>query len=177
MKLAPNNGYKPLLDMLHEAHTAHAAGATVAALAMVYIGIDTMTWLSLPIGKEKQGRSDFYQWVNTYLKTDASQSYQYVGKDVYAARCAVLHMFSTLSDLHKENPPPKKFGYLDNGAHCTDGDDLVLISVAVLLRDFSHAIARFATAMQHETELKARVDSRINELLNTTTIAPENAQE
>jgi hypothetical protein len=169
--MLPNNGYQPLLDMLAEGHKAHEAGATVAALAMVYIGIDTLAWLSLPIGKNKQGRSDFYQWVDTYLKTDAAQPYQYVGKDVYAARCAVLHMFATLSDLHQENPPPKKFGYLDNGPHCTDGGDLVLISVAILLRDFSHGV-RFTTAMQQDAELKARVDSRINELLNTTPIAP-----
>lgn len=167
---APNNDYKPLLDMLDEAHKAQSAGATVATLAMIYIGIDTMAWLSLPIEQDKQGRSDFYRWVDTYLKTDASQLYQYVGQDVYAARCAVLHKFATLSDLHKKNPPPKKFGYLDNGPHCTDGGDLVLISVAVLLRDFSHAIVKFTRAMQNDAELKVRVNSRIMELLNTSPI-------
>lgn len=170
MTAVPNNGYKPLLDMLKEAHMAHDAGATVSALAMIYIGIDTMAWLSLPIGKKKQGRSDFCKWVDSYLQTDGGQPYQYDGRDVYAARCAVLHMFSSLSELHKENPPPKQFGYLDNGPHCTDGGNLVLISVAILLRDFSHAIARFMGAMQKDTELKARVDSRITELLSTTPI-------
>jgi len=160
--------------MLGEAHRAHSAGATIAALAMVYIGIDTMAWLSLPIGQGKQGRTDFYRWVDTYLTTDADQPYQYVGKDVYAARCAVLHMFATLSDLHREDPPPKQFGYLDNGPHRADGGELVLISVAVLLRDFSYAIARFTTEMQNDVELKNRVDSRITELLCTTPIAKHN---
>lgn len=168
-----NNGYKPILDLLAEAHRAHEAGATVAALAMVYIGIDTMTWLSLPIGKNKQGRSDFYQWVEMYLKADAGQPYQYIGKDVYAARCAVLHKFATLSELHRENPHLKQFGYLDNGPHCTDGGELVLISVAILLRDFSHAIARFLNSAKNDATIKGRVDSRISELLNTIPIAPE----
>ncbi len=157
--------------MLGEAHKAHNAGATIAALAMLYIGIDTMAWLSLPVGQSKQGRLDFCRWVDTYLKTDADQQYHYAGKDVYAARCAVLHMFATLSDLHRESPPPKKFGYLDNGPHRADGGEVVLISVAVLLRDFSRAVARFTIAMQSDAELKRRVDSRINELLNTTRIA------
>lgn len=153
MTVAPENGYKPILDMLEQAHKAHKGGATIAALAMLYIGIDTMAWLSLPIGEDRQGRSDFYRWVDLYLKTDNAQPYQYVGRDMYAARCAVLHMFATLSDLHKEDTPPQKFGYLDNGPHRTDGGDLVLISVAVLLRDFSHAVSRFMGHMSDDAEL------------------------
>ena len=156
------------MDILNEAQTSHKAGAIIAAAAMVYIVIDTMAWLSLPIGKKEQGRSDFCNFVNTYLKADSSQTYQYFGKDVYAARCAVLHKFATLSELHLERPFPKKFGYLDNGPHCTNGIDLVLISVAVLLRDFSRALEHFVTAMQNDTELKSRVDSRITELLNSS---------
>lgn len=170
MAMAPNNGYRPILNLLDQARQAQSAGVTVAALAMVYIGIDTMAWLSLPVGQEKQGRQDFYRWVDTYLKADANQPYQYVGRDLYAARCAVLHQFATIAELHRQSNSPKKFGYLDNGPHRTDGGDLVLISVAVLVRDYCHAAARFMEAAKMDKDLKARIDSRMDELLNTTPI-------
>ncbi|RDK04476.1 hypothetical protein [Paraburkholderia lacunae] len=168
--MAPNNGYAPILNLLNQVRIAQDAGATIAALTMVYVGIDTMAWLALPVGQAQQGRSDFYRWVDTYLKADATQPYQYDGRDVYAARCAVLHQFSTIVELHRQKNPPKKFGYLDNGPHRTDGGDLVLISVAMLVRDYFHAATRFMTAVQDDAELKARLDSRMEELLNTTPI-------
>jgi len=64
---------------------------TIAAVAMSYICIDTLANLSRPPDKVKVTRSDFKQWVDTYLKGHEDQRYQYRGKDVYAARCAVLH--------------------------------------------------------------------------------------
>jgi hypothetical protein len=170
MAMARNNGYTPILNLLDQARRAQAAGLTIPALAMVYVGIDTMAWLSLPVERDKQGRQDFYRWVDTYLKADADQPYQYVGRDVYAARCAVLHQFATIAELHRQNDPPKKFGYLDNGPHRTDGGDLVLISVAMLVRDYCHAAARFMEAARNDVDLKARIDSRVLELLNTTPI-------
>jgi hypothetical protein len=170
MTMAPNNGYRPILNLLEQAHKSLDAGATVAAIAMVYIGIDTMAWLALPVGQDRQTRLDFCNWVDTYLKADSQQPYQYEGLDVYAARCAVLHEFSTVAELHRANNPPRKFGYRDNGSHRADGDHLVLISAAMLIRDFSHAVARFDRAAQADNELKARIDSRVQALLDTTPI-------
>lgn len=170
MATAPNNGYKPILDLLDQVRKAHEGGATIAALAMVYVGIDTMSWLSLPVGTDKQGRTDFYRWVDTYLKAHQTEAYQYNGKDVYAARCAVLHQFATVAELHRQKNPPKKFGYLDNGPHRTDGGDLVLISVATLIRDYFRAVAAFTNAARVDADLKARIDSRMDELLNTTSL-------
>ncbi|MFT3931057.1 MAG: hypothetical protein QM709_12265 [Spongiibacteraceae bacterium] len=162
--------YKPIQDLVNEISTAYDVGATVAALSMVYIGIDTFAWLSLPLERDRQTRNDFYEWVDTYLKTEDEQPYQYVGKDLYAARCAVLHTFATLADLHKKVPAPKKFGYVDNGPHQHDGGDLVLISVAVLIRDFGSATQRFLQAIQADASLKKRVESRLDQLLNATPI-------
>jgi hypothetical protein len=171
MAMAPNNGYAPILNLLNQARQTQAAGLTIPALAMVYVGIDTMAWLGLPPGKEKQGRQDFYNWVDTYLKVDGAQAYQYDGRDVYAARCAVLHQFATVAELHRQANPPKKFGYLDNGPHRADGGELVLISVAMLVRDYCHAVGQFMRSATGDRDLKARIDSRVLEMLNTTPIA------
>ena len=165
------NGYQPILELYREIAKAQDADALLAALAMVFVGIDTMAWLSLPLGQTSVRRDDFCSWVDTYLKTDASQPYHYVGIDVYAARCALLHSYGSLSDLHNKPNPPKTFGYLDNGQHRADGSALVLISIAVLIRDFGGALNAFLQTALHAPDLKARIDSRIEALVATMPVA------
>jgi len=52
-------GYAPLIQLLGEIGKAWNAGATAAALAMVYVGLDTMALLACPVGQQSQTRSDF----------------------------------------------------------------------------------------------------------------------
>jgi hypothetical protein len=161
-------GYTPFIQLLGEISKAQDAGATVAALAMVYIGIDTMALLSCPQGQDSQIRADFIAWVNRFLKADTGSEYQYEGIDVYAARCAVLHSYGSVADLHRSAKPPRKFGYADNGPHKVDETErFVLISVAVLIHDFSKAMEAFVTAIKDDPDLKRRVDSRIHSLFLT----------
>ena len=168
---AEPNKYQPITDLVIEISRAQDAGALVAALAMVFVGIDTMAWISLPIGKDTVTRNDFCSWVDAYLKTDSNQPYQYVGIDVYAARCALLHSYGSLSDLHKKPNPPKAFGYLDNGPHRADGSHRVLISIAVLVRDFGEAITKFLRSALQDSDLKSRIDSRIDALMALIPVA------
>jgi hypothetical protein len=110
-------GYTPVVQLLGEIGKAWDAGATVASLAMVYIGLDTMALLACPVKKQSQTRSDFIARVDKYLKADAASDYQYEGIDLYAARCAVLHSYGSVAALHSGTNPPRKFGYMDNGPH------------------------------------------------------------
>lgn len=162
------NEYQPILDLYQEVSKAQGADALMAALAMIYVGIDTMAWLSLPIGCDEVNRTHFYDWVNTYFKADAAQPYQYVGIDVYAARCALLHKYGSIAKLHQQPNPPKTFGYLDNGSHRADDGQLVMISIAVLIRDFGRAITAYLQAIQLDANLKVRIDSRIDALMSST---------
>uniref|UniRef100_E6QQ19 Uncharacterized protein n=1 Tax=mine drainage metagenome TaxID=410659 RepID=E6QQ19_9ZZZZ len=169
-EVAIPNGYQPILELYQEMTKAQDANALIAALAMLFVGIGTMAWLSLPLGQTSVKRNDFCSWVDTYLKTDASQPYQYVGIDVYAARCALLHSYGSASDLHKRRNPPKEFSYLDNGPHRADGSQLVLISIAVLIRDFGNALNAFFRSALSNADLKARIDSRIRTLMVTMAV-------
>lgn len=162
-------GYSPLIQLLNEIGKAWNAGATVAALAMIYVGIDTLALLSCPVGQQSQTRADFIAWVDKYLRADANSEYQYEGLDVYAARCAVLHSYGSVAALHSGATPPRKFGYTDNGLHRIDeAAKFVLISLAVLIHDFSRAMGKFVEDMKTDAELKRRVDSRMTSLLLTT---------
>jgi hypothetical protein len=158
-------GYTPLIQLLSEIGKAWDAEATVAALAMVYVGLDTMALLACPVGQQSQSRADFIAWVDQYLKADPASEYQYEGIDVYAARCAVLHSYGSVADLHRKANPPRKFGYTDNGLHKKDdAERFVIISVAVLIHDFSKAMRKFVNEIRTDPELKRRVDSRVGSL-------------
>ena len=82
--------YTALLNISGEISRAWNSGAFVAALAMVYVGIDTMALLACPLGQPEQTKKDFILWVDKYLRADPASDYQYEGADVYAARCALL---------------------------------------------------------------------------------------
>jgi hypothetical protein len=172
IRMTVGNEYQPIMDLYQEACTAQDAGALVAALSMVFVGIDTMAWLSLPASQLDVKRDDFCRWVNAYLKAESQQPYQYVGIDLYAARCAILHHYGTRAALHAGANPPKEFGYMDNGPHRTDGSNMVLISIAVLVHDFGRAIGNFLEVALKDAALKALIDGRMRKLVNTMTVMP-----
>jgi hypothetical protein len=162
--------WKGVSGLVSEIKRCEATGATTAAVAMAFVCIDTLAFLSLPAGMEKQGRTDFIAWVDTYLKGHESQPYQYRGLDVYGARCALLHAFGSEADYHQKYPDAKRFGYHDGGKHAYDpavDDHLVIIGTASFLNDVIHAVGAFCEACKADGELRARVESRLPRVLAT----------
>jgi hypothetical protein len=159
-------GYAAITEISAEITRAWNGDAFWAALAMVYVGIDTMAWLACPLGQAEQFRKDFILWVDKYLRADAASDYQYEGVDVYAARCALLHSYGSLARDHRGGQPPRQFNYIDNGPHRKDETTrLVIISVADFIDDYCRATESFMAAAFKDPELKQRVDSRVHNLL------------
>lgn len=162
--------WKGVSGLIAEIKRCQDAGATTAAVVMAFICMDTMAFLSLPAGKDKQVRADFITWVDAYLKGHKEQSYQYRGLDVYGARCALLHAFGSEADYHQQYPDAKRFGYHDGGKHAYDptvDEHLVLIGVASFLNDVLHAVEAFCEACKADQDLRARVESRLPKILAT----------
>jgi len=156
--------------LIAEIKSCEKAGATVSAVAMAYVCIDTMAFLSLPTGKEYQGRADFIAWVDTYMKGHEEQPYQYRGLDVYGARCAVLHAFGVDANFHKQNPDTKKYGYHDGGKHAYDpavNEHLVIIGTASFLNDVVFAVDTFIKECSDNNDLRQRVEARLPKVLAT----------
>ncbi|MFN4351673.1 MAG: hypothetical protein ACK4F6_12785 [Hylemonella sp.] len=154
--------------MTEEIRRCEAADATAAALAMAFISMDTMTFLSLPDGVEAQGRTDFINWVDTYLKGHPDQPYKYRGIDVYGARCAMLHSFGSATQFHDRNGEALVFGYHDGGQHMHNPEvdpRLVMIGSTSFLNDVVAALAAFMEACKSSPELKARVEPRLERVL------------
>jgi len=154
------------VQMGKELKRTHSAGLLSAALTFAYVCIDTMSYLSLPSEKSQQDRSDFMAWVDTYLKGEPSQPYQYRGLDVYAARCAILHAFSSDAELHRKDPGVRRFGYHDGGGHVSH-PHLVLIGIASFVNDIVAAIEAFLAACLDDAALRARVEPRLVKVLQT----------
>src|SRR6185295_1615979 len=152
--------------MSKELKRTHSEGLLSAALTFAYVCIDTMSYLSLPSEKTQQYRSDFMASVDAYLRAHPSQSYEYRGLDVYAARCAVLHAFSAEAELHRKDPGVRVFGYHD-GHHHVSHPHLVVIGIASFVNDIVGAIEAFLAACQDDADLRARAEPRLGKVLHT----------
>ena len=141
----------------------------MAAVALAFVCIDTLAYLSMPSEQTSQARSDFISWVNTHLKGDTSQPYQYEGRDVYAARCSVLHVFGSREENRTGRTITiRKFGYHDGGLHAFDpsvSSNLVIIGVASFLNDVVIAVGSFIAECKVDISLRRRVEGRLATLL------------
>lgn len=68
-------------------------------LVLVYSAIDTMGLLIAEPEQTKSTGNTFKNWVDNYLLTNPE--FEFNAIDVWAARCSVLHTFSSESDLSK----------------------------------------------------------------------------
>ena len=157
-----------LFDLVSQLKRCDEFGITTAAVAMAFICIDTLANLSRPPDKAKVTRSDFKEWVDTYLKGHEGQPYHYRGKDVYAARCALLHKYGAEAELHEEDPDTIPFVYHNGGKHKYKPDvqpRLVTIGPTSLINDVVIGVESFLEACQNDPALKALVESRLGEVL------------
>jgi len=167
MAANPLNG---VIGLLQEITKCQEAGATTVTAIMVYLGIDVMAFLSMPAGQARQTRNDFIAWVNEYLRAEPQSTYQYDGRDVYGARCAIVHTYSIEADYHQDNPDVKRFGYHDGGQHAYKPQinaGLVIIGINSLVHDFTRAVGEFVHAMIADHGLRERVAARIPHIVQT----------
>ena len=163
------NPLSSLMGLLAEIRRCQDAGAVTAAAVMVYIGVDVMAFLSMPAGQDKQGRQDFINWVNQYLRAAPESTYQYDGRDVYGARCALLHSYAVEADYHQQNPEAKNFGYHDGGQHAYDPAidvRLVIIGINSLVHHFIGAFESFVRILMVDAGLRGRVAERIPRIVD-----------
>ncbi|MBE0626408.1 MAG: hypothetical protein IH606_16525 [Burkholderiales bacterium] len=170
MNATPANPLSSVMGILEEIRKCQDAGATTATAIMVYIGIDVMAFLSMPAGQARQSRQDFIAWVDQYLRAAPESTYQYDGRDVYGARCAMVHTYSIEADYHQQNPDVKRFGYHDGGQHAYNpeiNERLAVIGINSLVHDFAGAVGTFVQAMIADAALRQRVAARIPQIVET----------
>ena len=159
-----------IIYLVSELKRCDENGIITASLAMAYICIDALANLARPLNKPKVTRADFKEWVDTYLKAQPEQPYHYRGKDVYAARCALLHTYGSEVELHEEDPDTIIFGYHNGGKHQYNSDvnrGLAIIGTRSFINDVIIAVESFLENCQSDASLRHRVKLRLNKFLKT----------
>jgi hypothetical protein len=134
---------------------------------------DTLAYFGMPISKNKNTKQGFIDWVNKYLKAEQSQPYQYCGIDVYGARCALLHAFSSEADFHQQNPGTMVFGYSDGGRHCFDPSkdpSFAIIGIPSLVNDFITGVQHFLNDLKGRVgnpAEKSVLEDRLNKIIGS----------
>ncbi|MBC7963631.1 MAG: hypothetical protein H7Y05_11885 [Steroidobacteraceae bacterium] len=167
--------WQAIIGLVSEMKRCDECDITTGAIAIAFICIDTLASLGRPMKKQKVTRSDFKEWVDTYLKAHPDQPYQYRGKDVYAARCAFMHTYGSSAELHEEDSDTIKFAYNDGGKHQYDPDiehGLVLIGTKSFVNDVVHAVELFLEKCQNDLSLRLRVEERLPGVLKTMPYHP-----
>jgi len=163
-----------IINLIAEIKKCEEAGANTAAFIMCFVCMDTMAFLGMPEDRDRNTREDFIQWVDEYLKAYLDQPYQYRGKDVYAARCSVLHSFSAEGAGHRDDPTLIKFVYSTGGVHGFNpdiDDSLVVIGTASFINDVVCAVEAFLKVAQENSDLRARISSRLDKLFIATPVS------
>lgn len=162
--------WKSITGIVSELKRCDECGITTASVAMAFICIDALANLSRPASKMKVTRSDFIGWVDTYLQAHLDQPYKYRGKDVYAARCALLHTYGSEAELHEEDSDIIMFGYHDGGMHQYNQSverRLAIIGTKSFVNDVIHAVESFLNKCMEDASLKQLVESRLEKVLQT----------
>jgi hypothetical protein len=70
---------------------------------MQFIELDTWAFLTRPASMTIHDRKSFTWFIERYMRDAPRQGYSYSPKDVYAARCGLLHTFGALANMHERD--------------------------------------------------------------------------
>ncbi len=150
--------------LLAAIETCLANDFRLPALILMYSTIDIMAWLNRDAGKEENTRSDFFSWAETFLLPDSGLSC--TGKDLYAARCGVVHSYTSESSMSRQgdasviyyvwgNAQEKKLQELMESIGVHNGK---AVHVQRLHAALKAGVARFIASVPNTEMMKERVE-------------------
>jgi hypothetical protein len=134
------------------------------ALALIYVGIDVMANISQR-DKEQANRHDFVYWSEKYM--NCSSRLGVSGLDLYAARCGVLHSYTSDSGLSRRRHARRIFYTWGNKT--SDEPNAVLhrlgltekmVKIEELSGAFEDGVSAFRTVRDHRPDLAASVRAK-----------------
>jgi len=140
------------------------------ALILIYSGIDIFASLSCEREKNKATRSDFKKWCDKYLLPNYES--ECTASDIYAARCAVVHTYTSKSSL-SESGEAKEIVYawgnrkpepLQQIIGLTDFPNILVLHIDSLFKAFRVGVADFLNEVVDQPELAALVHERSQKL-------------
>lgn len=134
-----------------------AAGAQLLMSA-----IDIASGIERPREKMDTDREDFISWADRYL-TLSGPEYTLRGVDLYAARCGLLHGYTSQAKLIRQGRAVM-LGWLDDmlpPVRANEDQSLVLASLAALFVAFNHGLADSIGRINRNEKLAVVVNERL----------------
>jgi hypothetical protein len=140
-------------------------------MTLIFSTIDAMGLLDSPPTETRATKNTFKEWVKKYLLKN--QGIQFNENDFYAARCSVLHTFTSKSDLSNKgearqiqyfanlkNTPMEKViieatNDIDNGAHVPAHIEDIFLAFSKGMDQFTvDFISKCNTSIEYEERLR-----------------------
>ncbi|MBU5673229.1 hypothetical protein [Paenibacillus brevis] len=144
------------------------SGALRGALVLILTGIDYMAGLNMPNGQEKATRRDYIEWCDRYIRFNGD--HLITGTEFYAARCGMVHSYTSESDFLARNGC-RQIGYMDKNE--TDvvykpqiNENLVMLSIDGFIRAFFSGIDNFFISVFSDGEKARIVEERLEKLVH-----------
>jgi len=159
-------------NILDVAEMSLERGLTVPCLILLYAGIDTIANLERRVGEGNQ--ACFVRWVDEFLLP--SSNLGCTARDLYSARCGVLHTGTPDSDLTTTRRArrllyasgPGRAGNLQLVAEHLGQDNLLVIHISGLGEGLKRGYASFLSSLQRDPVRLANAESRAAECLVDT---------
>ncbi len=134
------------------------------ALALLYTSIDIAAWVRS--GDEGNIASQFISWADRYLLPDSGL--RCTAKELYSARCGLLHTYSSQSRLTKKNEARELvYAWGDSTAEdfqelidLVQIDTFIPVKIEILCEAYKQGIKRMLDELQRDEQLASKAYER-----------------
>ena len=141
------------------------------AFILLYSSVDILSSLTRPIGADDTNGAVFQNWVKKYMLPGASIACN--EKDIWGARCGLLHTYTVQSRLSRDGKIREIHYYVGDRGFAQiaqkqidpTAQDKVVVCIADLLSAFLTAIERFAQDVQSDSSLRINVFAHASKLI------------
>jgi hypothetical protein len=138
-----------------------------SAMVLLFSGIDTIAWLASPAAQESATKSAFIEWCDRYVRLPGSQ--QLSGLELYSARCAVVHVYGSESNITRDGKA-RQVAFMDVSVPEVRYDpkvdpSVVLVSISAMAKAFFAGIDKCLVDVFADPVRAAAAEKRLTKLL------------
>ena len=142
----------------------------MSAITLIYSSIDALAALTIPVKNKKSKGADFEAWIDEYFLPHLAVNL--LAKDLWAARCGILHAYSRHSDLSRSGTSRSLIYKWRKVHHPNDiklqrelAAGAAAVEVEALVEAFESAVRSFQDAIDQQADLRVRVEHHLKSLL------------
>jgi len=143
------------------------AECLVSAVTLIFSSVDALASLTRPRGQVSTNGTVFRTWVDQFFQPQTSLGCS--ADDLWGARCGVLHLYSAESDMAAQHRARRIYYQWSAGPSVNASRPLPAGHSVILIEHLHHAFqdatARFATALEADSNLRKIVVSHLSSML------------